>query len=35
MGWKCRAFWGDPVLLQLAVHIDYRDNLMKFDYTPK
>ncbi len=34
-GLEVSGFLGDPVLLQLAVHIDYRDNLMKFDYTPQ
>ena len=34
-GMEVSGFLGDPVLLQLAVHIDYRDNLMKFDYTPR
>ena len=34
-GLEVSGFLGDPVLLQLAIHIDYRDNLMKFDYTPR
>jgi hypothetical protein len=34
-GVEISGFLGDPVLLHLAVHIDYRDNLIKFDYDPK
>ena len=33
-GVEVSGFLGAPVLQMLAVHIDYRDNLMKFDYTP-
>ncbi len=33
-GVEISGFLGAPILFRLAVHIDYRDNLMKFDYDP-
>ena len=34
-GVEISGFLGAPILFRLAVHIDYRDNLIKFDYDPK
>jgi predicted aspartyl protease len=34
-GFEISGFLGAPVLYRLAMHIDYRDNLIKFDYDPK
>jgi tetratricopeptide (TPR) repeat protein len=34
-GVEVSGFIGAPLLFQLVVHIDYRDNLVKFEYTPK
>jgi hypothetical protein len=33
-GIEVSGFLGAPVLNLLTVHIDYRDNLMKFEYDP-
>ena len=34
-GVEVSGFLGAPILFRLTVHIDYRDNLIKFDYDPK
>jgi len=35
LGVEISGFLGQPTLHQLTIHIDYRDNLMKFDFDPK
>ena len=34
-GVEVSGFIGAPLLFQLVMHIDYRDNLVAFEYTPK
>jgi predicted aspartyl protease len=34
-GIEISGFLGAPILNRLTVHIDYRDNLIKFDYDPR
>lgn len=34
-GFEISGFIGAPTLQQLTLHIDYRDNLIRFDYDPK
>lgn len=35
VGVEISGFLGAPILNRLALHIDYRDNLVKFDYDPR
>jgi len=34
-GFEISGFLGAPILQRLTIHIDYRDNLIKFDYDPQ